>query len=301
MNGRRRRLTLVGGLLLAVACYMVVVTRFDLRPTPGETFFRSGGDRADHLHVYVEPLSVDVVNAAMQLRLYVQPGERLRGRRMDAADRDVVMLVLSGDAVEELAFPAHERMAPATVAVDLSEGGIDAYPLDFYRATVRIQVVEGRADDLGAARPIPVWFTVWQGITGFDVGAHEIVRREVGDLEFAFELRRPGAMRFFAVAAYGAMVVLAASSLTIASLIFLQRRRMEATLAGALGAIIFALPVLRNAMPGAPPLGVTADVLIFLWAELAAVAGLGLLVLSWALDGPPADRPPPPSSELGPG
>jgi len=42
------------------------------------------------------------------------------------------------------------------------------------------------------------------------------------------------------------------------------------------------LPVLRNALPGAPPLGVRLDMLVFLWTELAAVFALGLLVFNWA-------------------
>ncbi len=49
-----------------------------------------------------------------------------------------------------------------------------------------------------------------------------------------------------------------------------------------MAAVAFALPVLRNALPGAPPLGVRLDMFVFLWAELAAVIALGLLVFSWA-------------------
>ena len=52
----------------------------------------------------------------------------------------------------------------------------------------------------------------------------------------------------------------------------------ETTLIGSLAAIAFALPVLRNALPGSPPLGVEADMWVFLWAELAAVLALALLV-----------------------
>ncbi len=38
----------------------------------------------------------------------------------------------------------------------------------------------------------------------------------------------------------------------------------ETTLSGSLAAIVFALPVLRNALPGSPPLGVEADMWVFL-------------------------------------
>ena len=56
--------------------------------------------------------------------------------------------------------------------------------------------------------------------------------------------------------------------------------------AGWLVAMVLALPFLRNALPGAPPLGVLADLFVFLWAEIAAVIALGLVVIMWARRGP---------------
>jgi Domain of unknown function (DUF4436) len=44
--------------------------------------------------------------------------------------------------------------------------------------------------------------------------------------------------------------------------------------------------VLRNALPGSPPLGVAADMWVFLWAELATVLALALVVFKWAKAGP---------------
>jgi hypothetical protein len=75
-------------------------------------------------------------------------------------------------------------------------------------------------------------------------------------------------------------------ALIIGSLVFVGIRRIEVTLIGALGAIIFALPALRNALPGAPPLGVRADIFTFL-AELGAVIALCLFIAAWARGGAP--------------
>jgi len=69
-------------------------------------------------------------------------------------------------------------------------------------------------------------------------------------------------------------------------LVFSGIRRVEVTLMGALGAAVFALPALRNALPGAPPLGVRADLIVFLWAELATVIAFGFFVAAWAHRGP---------------
>src|ERR1700744_5350936 len=98
-------------------------------------------------------------------------------------------------------------------------------------------------------------------------------------------IARSGAFALFALCAYGAMVVLGCCALAIGVLTFADVRRPEATLVGALAAIAFALPVLRNALPGSPPLGVAADMWGVLWAALATVLALALVVFKWAKAG----------------
>jgi uncharacterized protein DUF4436 len=50
--------------------------------------------------------------------------------------------------------------------------------------------------------------------------------------------------------------------------------------------MVFSIAILRNILPGTPPIGVTADLVIFLWAEIAVIAGLCLLVTAWVKRGP---------------
>ena len=61
-------------------------------------------------------------------------------------------------------------------------------------------------------------------------------------------------------------------------------------MAAVLSAMTFSLPALRNVLPGAPPLGIRADSLVFLWAEVAVVVGLTLVVITWARHGEVAPR-----------
>jgi hypothetical protein len=73
------------------------------------------------------------------------------------------------------------------------------------------------------------------------------------------------------------MILIAASALTIGSMVFLGTRKIEAALIAALGTMVFSVPALRNVLPGAPPLGVRADAFVFLWVQLAVILGLTLL------------------------
>jgi hypothetical protein len=106
------------------------------------------------------------------------------------------------------------------------------------------------------------------------------------DVQLTTTVARSGAFALFALCAYAAMLALGCCALAIGILTFTDVRRAEATLIGALAAICFPLPVLRNALPGLPPLGITADMWVFLWTELAAVLSLVLLVFKWAKAGP---------------
>jgi hypothetical protein len=127
---------------------------------------------------------------------------------------------------------------------------------------------------------------VWGGVLGYRLRAIEHAASVPGEIGLSIEIRRAGAFIFFAFAAYGAMVVLGSCALAIGLITFVDTRRAEATLIGAIAAVAFAMPVLRNALPGGPPLGVSADMFVFLWTELAAVIGLALIALEWARTSP---------------
>ena len=50
---------------------------------------------------------------------------------------------------------------------------------------------------------------------------------------------------------------------------------------GRAAALLFALPLLRNYLPNAPPVGASIDIYVYLWVIVAAVTGLVMLVVAW--------------------
>ncbi len=278
----RRRILIAWAIaVLAVIFYVLLLRAFDVAATPTERQFGTGGEDGHRLRIYLEPLAADPVNDALQIRVSVAPDKALHGARPDLPDRDVKLVLSHGDTVREIILHAYQAIPSTTLDVDLEEGSISAYPLDHYTAGLRLQTLEGAEAQPASGPGLPSVVTVWGGMLGYAVATTEENPGTQGDISLRFHLRRTGAMAVFALAAYGAMAVIAATSLTIGFSVFLGRRRPESGLTGALGAMVFALPTLRNALPGAPPLGVRADLVIFLWAELAVVLSLALFVLTW--------------------
>ncbi len=106
------------------------------------------------------------------------------------------------------------------------------------------------------------------------------------DVQLAIAISRGGAIVLLALCGYAVMLVLGFCAVVMGVLTFINVRPPETGLIGSLAAFAFALPVLRGLLPGSPPLGVAADMWVFLWAEMVNVLALALVVFKWAHAGP---------------
>jgi len=282
LRGRNMRLLALGVFLLVLAAtYVLMLRHFGVSELPGERFFGATGPDKPVGEVYVEPIGIDALNESMQVRVYLSPSVSDSKSARPAADRGLTLLVTHDATTEEVNLAATDHIASSTFELDLNEGTITHYPLDAYQARLGVQLLEGRS-----SLRLPMRVTMWERVLGFNLNTTSHPGPDPGDLELTTAITRSGAFAMFAICAYGAMIVLACCALAVGFLAFGDVRRPEPTLVGALAAIVFALPVLRNLMPGSPPLGVQADILVFLWTELAAVLAVALLVFKWAKNGP---------------
>lgn len=275
----RRALTLAALLIACAVVYGIILSHFDLSKGAGETELGAPAGQA-RVNLYLQPIQIDAVNESMQVRISVVP---LSDAKATIADHDFILKIQRGKQVELVQIRAGQSLPEVTYDFDLHDGNVRDYPLDRYISLMALAANE-RAQD-GAGRPLPIHVTVWEGVLGFDVKARSIATQQPDELTLQFAGSRTGAVSFFGLAIYAAMFVMMFCSLTIGSLVFVGVRRIEVTLIGALGAMIFALPALRNALPGAPPLGVRADIFIFFWAELGAIIALCLFIAAWVREG----------------
>jgi hypothetical protein len=272
--------------ILLIVGYVSLLRYFHVSEMPVERDLGAKSAVGPIPQIYIEPISIDALNAAMQMRVTFAPSGLLYGERLAPTARRLRLVITHDKGVEELAVEANARPPTASFEVDLNGGSVADYPFDSYRADLRVQLLEDASPDIDEARQLEAKVTVWEGVLGFHLRSIEHVASVPGEVKLSIEIRRGGAFILFAVAAYGAMVVLGCCALAIGLITFVDARRAEATLIGAIAAIAFAMPVLRNALPGAPPLGVRADMYVFLWSELAAVIGLARVTLDWARTGP---------------
>lgn len=280
---RPRLLARRAGALTAVLtgcaiAYGLVLAQFDLSKGPAEAEFGVPFSETP-VRLYLQPIQIDPVNASLQMRISVVPDPSLAGAAATIADRDFLLKIRRGKQVEHVQVRANQPLPEITFDFDLDGGTVRDYPFDQYVSMMTLAASEQAQD--GAERPLPIHVTAWEGVLGFSVKGQLVPRQPSDELQLQFAIRRTRAVAFFGIAIYVAMTVMTLCALIIGSLVFVGVRRIEVTLAGALGAVIFALPALRNALPGAPPLGVRADILIFFWAELGAIIALCLFVAAW--------------------
>jgi hypothetical protein len=278
------RLLAVGVCLLALtAGYILLLRHFNVSELPSERYFGAVDGVEPAGEVYLEPISIDALNQAMRMRAYLSPSVTESKDAHSAPSRDLTLLVTHDKTVEEVKLAAADHIASSTFEVDLNDGSVAHYPLDAYQAQCGVQLLDGKS-----SLRLPVRVTMWEGVLGYKLHTTNQPRADAQDVELTTTIARGGAFLLFGLCAYAAMVVLGCCAVVVGVLTFTDVRPAETGLIGSMAAIAFALPVLRNALPGSPPLGVQADMWVFLWAELAAVLALALVVFKWAKAGPRA-------------
>jgi hypothetical protein len=275
-----RRSAVLGALLLAATLLYAAVfaTLYRIPPNAEHTLAEPGA--VPPLNIYASMTGMDPVREELDIHLDFATISGPHGTHYPGMpSRDMVVHVGDGGSVQDIALQAQRYTAPVTLRMSL-RGSIGDYPLDRYDGHMSVSAT-GTADN--AAQP--VCLTVWPVLSNWTI-AIEPAHTTGEGVALDIHITRPTPFVVVAIAVYTAMALVGLSGLAIGALIFLGIRRIEATLTGTLAAMVFAVPALRGALPGIPPLGGHADVLVFVWVELAVIIGLTLFVISWARRGP---------------
>ncbi len=187
----------------------------------------------------------------------------------------------SGDSVQRLTLRSGQRWESRHVSIDISRGSVWRFPFDRYVASLTISIYPASVQYEEKLRPFQL--TIWEHLPAWELDASIIKPSdEVHGVALIARVRRPIPHVIFATALYAATSVLGITAITIGAMMFLGSRKMDSTFAPVLAAMLFTIPGMRSLMPGAPPLGAAADVILLSAAELAAIASLALVIFTWA-------------------
>ncbi|MEU8436618.1 DUF4436 family protein [Streptomyces sp. NPDC029216] len=258
---RRARASLLP-VLLPIALLIVVAVgvgswlQFSERQA-ADTVHTVGSSSPDRVDVEATVQRVDAAARELVLRVRVTPRGSL-GEEDGTAPVADLGLQTSAATLGDLAFKAHERIAPRDVQVALTGGSIGDYPFDTYGTDVEFWAVLG-------GRQVPVRLLFSNNDTLFSVTAEPAPSAQGAVLGLA--VARSGSLLVFAVFMMGVMWALAASVLIGTWYLTTRGEALVWPALSWMAATLFALSAFRNTAPGSPPIGCVLDWFAFLWAE----------------------------------
>lgn len=233
--------------------------------------------------ITVEPLSMDPATNTLTARLvFSTRGSDFIDENSDTLLQNTRITVSTTEGNQEISYTQGSHLGSAQVILG-TDGSVSSYPFDTHEADLYVEAETTKRESGGGVTvlgDIPVGTLGAGGIAGWDVAMDMPTGMEDG-AQVSMVLHRAFSTKLFAIVLLITMTALALLALFIALLVASGRRRMEVALLSWLGALLFALPLLRNSLPNSPPIGASIDILVFLWVLLAAMSAMLLAAITW--------------------
>lgn len=234
---------------------------------------------ADYVRVHAEVVDISPASTSESVVLTVTP----HGTYSDGNGGLAQPLEIDVDGVPggSVTLPANELPLPVQLSLDL-EGDPTQYPFDSYtsildlRLTSKGETVPTEVDVASARHDwstseVPTELTI--GSTRHDWKTTTARAEEAdGSIEVTLGAKRGSAVLGFALFELGIMILLATLAVALIYSELIGGKQLDFGYFFFLIACLFALPGIRNSLPGVPSLGTVADYAVFFWC-LAAVAG----------------------------
>lgn len=266
MRGLPRITRLIGLLLLiAVLCGAGIALYFDERSREETKYVVGSAKAANRIDLDVTVQTVDATDGDLVLRVLPEPNGTL-ATATDNPTRNLV-IDLTSSTTPELRFPAGQPIAVHSVRVDIQNSGIVTdYPFDHYTTVLVFSVTAG-------GRDVPVRMSLRE-VDPFFVTRLRGRSATPGVVLADIRISRSRGTFILAWFMMIAMWALALSVLGGAWILGARRQGVVWPALGWMAATLFALIGMRNAAPGAPPIGSLIDYASFFWAEAIVAASL---------------------------
>jgi hypothetical protein len=273
LSGVRR----VGARRLILACVVLVLV-----VTASVGGYRTSQDNTNETNYYGDfdnPNRVEAtvwitkVDAAAETFAMTIADVRPYGSLSDGGGNFAQDATLTTDAIGTWKMPIKggDAAADSDQKVALT-GSITDYPFDRYTADVELHVLGADGAEL------PVALTVFDTDPFFTVD-RSLEPNQSGGMVVDLAVHRSLPTMVFAI--FIMVLMLGLSSAAVIAAYYLQsgRRGLNFTACSMMGALLFALIPLRNAVPGSPPIGSVIDFASFFIAE--AIISISLISTVW--------------------
>jgi hypothetical protein len=262
----RWRIVLLAGAGLLVLYYGLVIGSMTLHDTSAVALDDSGlSPGSNRITLEVEAVNLDTSTGAFDVQVLPVPRGALAGeRRGELRDPLEVELTSPGQLPQSFDFPADQLVDPVGASMATTVGA-QSYPFDKPRVVFRM---EASSRD----RRVPVAVEMVDRTDGWNLSG--AVDEDDNVLRVDLAARRemlPISFTLFYVA--GIVVVALITIVVIGGSIV--RRQVGFDQIIWLGAMLVAIPAVRNEMPGVPPIGTAVDMFVFL--PSVALVGAALL------------------------
>lgn len=262
----RWRLVLVAGGAVLVAYYGLVLASMRNQDSSAVPLDDAGVEHpADRVTVQVEAVELDPSTGSLDLRLQPVPRGAFAATEVGQLRRPLVVEVASlGQPPQSFDFPADQVVDPVAASVATTTGA-HRFPFDRTRSELRVEALSG-------GRPVPIDLAVADETEGWSLSGR--ARSDDGVLRVGLDAGREMLPIAFAVLYIAGIVVVALITVAIIGGA-IARGRVDFDQVIWLGAMLVAVPAVRNEMPGVPPIGTAVDLFVFL--PSVVIVGLALL------------------------
>ncbi len=248
-------------------------------------FSQTSQGRKDGVQITAHVVSIDPVKGELLLRLQFEPQSDLIDDD-DLLINPVTVYTNSAAGKSDATFKKGESMQPIDMTLTL-QGESSHFPWDRYNGILWLCLAsqkESSGDD-ASWNAVPFTLDLKAGVPGFKIDTREVPQKNKGFSValINFEVERARSAQSFSIFIMLLIGLLTFVAFLAGFVVVVGGRKVELAMFSWLGALLFALLPLRNAMPGAPPIGCLADYISFFWAEAITAATLIAVILTWIL------------------
>jgi hypothetical protein len=224
-------------------------------------------------------LSLAPTTGDLRVRLAVQPADDLVEDGRLTQPMTVATNDLGGGTVRT--FEAGQVLSPFETELAVTSGTITRYPYDRYDILLLVVVSTGPADE---GMPEPVALDIRSTVADFVITGELRDEGRLGtDTLVAADLsaHRPATTTVYASWLMLLMWGLAFTGVLIAWAVVIWQVELPMWVFGYFVGVLFALPPLRDSLPGRPPPGTVFDFVSFYWSITLVGITLILLLVMW--------------------